>query len=51
MTEKAPDYILVRPRKNDVPEIQASCDAEDLDDLKQMKADGMCIYKRIGGRS
>jgi hypothetical protein len=49
MTQPPPDYILTMPREDDdVPEVQASCDASNLDDLKLLKQKGMYIYKRIG---
>lgn len=43
-----PDYILAKPVEDDVPEIQASCDKENLDDLKDLKVKGMYIYKLVG---
>lgn len=48
MTIKYPDYILVLPKENGVPEVMASCDKEDLDELKDLKQDGMFIFKRVG---
>lgn len=48
MTDKPPDYILAIPVEDDVPQVQASCDKEDLDELKTLKVNGMYIYKRIG---
>lgn len=46
-----PDYILAMPVEDSVPEVQASCDKEDLDDLKLLKVKGMYIYKLIGGKA
>jgi hypothetical protein len=48
MTAQPPDYILAMPKEDDVPEVQASCDAQDIDDLKLIKQKGWFIYKRIG---
>ncbi len=47
MTEKPPDYILAIPINGEVPEIQASCDSEDLDELKELKEKGMYLYKLV----
>ena len=46
-----PDYILLIPKENAVPEIQASADKEELDELKGLKVDGMYIYKLVGRKS
>lgn len=46
-----PDYILAMPVEDSVPEVQASCDKEDLDDLKLLKVKGMYIYKLIGRKA
>lgn len=43
-----PDYILVIPKDDAIPEVMASCDKEDIDDLKEMKVEGMFIYKLVG---
>jgi hypothetical protein len=48
MTDQPPDYILVTPQDKEVPRIEASCDREDIDDLKEIKAPGMYIYKLVG---
>jgi hypothetical protein len=47
-TSSPPDYLLAKPIVGEVPEIQASCDKEDLDDLKEMKQKGWRIYKLVG---
>ena len=48
MTNKTPYYILVLQKENSVPEIMASCDEEDLEELKDLKREGMFIFKRFG---
>jgi hypothetical protein len=48
MTNLPPDYVLVIPRENEVPEIVASCDKENIDELKELKVKGMHIYKLVG---
>jgi len=45
---KCPDYILVVPKENDVPEVMASCEKQDLEELKGLKQDGMFIFRRVG---
>jgi hypothetical protein len=42
-----PDYILAMPRENDVPEIRASCDKENIDELKEMRSSSTYIYKLV----
>jgi hypothetical protein len=44
-----PDYILVTPQDDEVPEMVAS--SEDIDDLKEIKQKGMYIYKLVGRKS
>jgi hypothetical protein len=46
--EHPPDYILAIPREGEVPEVMASCDKEDLEELKDLKLRGWYLYKRIG---
>jgi hypothetical protein len=43
-----PDYILARPREKDVPFVVASCDKENIDDLKELRQKGEYIYKLMG---
>lgn len=45
---RPPDYILAIPREREIPEIVASCDSENLPELKEIKQKGQYIYKRIG---
>ena len=40
-----PDYILAKPRENDVPEILGSCDRLDVQDLRKFQEPGEYIYK------
>jgi hypothetical protein len=48
MTNECPDYIMVVPKENDVPEIMGSCDKEDLEEFKSLKREKMFIFKRVG---
>jgi len=48
MTPKCPDYILVVPKENGIPEVMASCEKQDFDKLKDMKIEGMFIFRRVG---
>jgi len=47
MSSSPPEYILAQPHAGRVPEILASCDAEDIDDLRLMKQDGQYIYHLV----
>ena len=47
MTTKPPDYILVIPVENEIPEVMACCDKQDFDELKGLKEKGMYIYKLV----
>ena len=49
MTLTPPEYILVTPQISDVPRIEASCDSQDIDDLKQIQLKGQSIYKLVRG--
>jgi hypothetical protein len=48
MTIECPDYILVIPKENGVPEIIGSCDKEDLEEFKSLKHKGIFIFRRVG---
>jgi hypothetical protein len=39
---KVPDYVLALPKLDDVPDIVASCDKEDIDELKEIAFKGQC---------
>ena len=47
MINKPPDYILAKPSENDVPMVMASCDKQDVDELKDLRIEGMYIYKLV----
>jgi hypothetical protein len=45
---KPPHYILAMPKNNEVPEIVASCEKEDVEELKELRLSGQYIYKLLG---
>lgn len=45
---KPPDYILAMPQENEVPEILASGDKENLEELKELVRKGEYLYKLVG---
>lgn len=45
-----PDYLVARPREDDVPEILVSGDAKDLDEIKDLMIEGSYLYKIVRGR-
>ena len=49
MTLTPPEYILVTPQKDDVPRMEASCDGQDIDDLREIQLKGQSIYKLVRG--
>jgi hypothetical protein len=49
MTLSPPDFIMAAPQAVGVPTILASCDRENIDDLREIQIKGQSIYKLVRG--
>jgi hypothetical protein len=49
MTLTPPDFILAAPQAVGVPIILASCDSENIDELRELQVKGQSIYKLVRG--